>query len=145
MRSNWLFKLRLTFECIRMEIDRLLNPDLSSFYPMNDDGTFRFKPVFDPRLMVNYPGSTIHRIYTIPVTGLSEEEAQKQISELIADYKDHVTFNDATGEIYIDGKKNTPFQKEYWFPSPLNDDRRPVMDELTGEIWFSSNDKKDLN
>jgi len=101
--------------------------------------------MFDPRLMVNYPGSTIHRIYTIPTNGLSVEEAQKQISELITDYKDYVVFDDTTGEICILGSKNLPFTKEYCFPSPHNDDRIHVMDELTGEIWFSSQKEKDLN
>lgn len=43
------------------------------------------------------------RVFTIPISGLSKEEAENQLKELIADYKEEIYFDDSTGSIGSQG------------------------------------------
>ena len=71
-------------------------------------------------------------------------QAEQEIAKLIADYKDHIAFDDTTGLIYIDGSKDLPYSKEYWLPNP--GENKPEMsiiepgghdlNENTMLIWF---------
>jgi len=86
------------------------------------------KSIERSRLMFNLINATMHKKFGIPTTGLSQAQAEQEIATLIADYKDYVVFDDTTGEIYIDGSKDLPYSKEYWFPK--GEDNSPEMEIL---------------
>lgn len=68
------------------------------------------------RIMYNIINASMHKKFTIPTTGLSRQLAEEQISKLITDYKDEVTFDDSLGTVKINGSPHIPYSKEYWFP-----------------------------
>jgi len=104
------------------------------------------KSIERSRLLFNLINATMHKEFVIPTQGLSPALAEQEIATLIADYKDHVTFDDTTGLIYIDGSKDLPYSKEYWLPNP--GDTRPEMsiiepgghdlNESSQLIWFKN-------
>jgi len=105
------------------------------------------KSVERTRLLFNLINATMHKEFVIPTEGLSQSNAEQEMATLIADYKDHVMFDNTTGEIYIDGSKELPYSKEYWFPN--SGEGRPEMsiidpgghdlNENTTLIWFKNN------
>lgn len=109
------------------------------------------KSIERARLLFNLINATMHKEFVIPTTGLSPMKAEEEITALIADYKDHVSFDDTTGLIYIDGSKDLPYSKEYWFPNP-GDGNKPEMNiidpsghdlnENSMLIWFRNNMKR---
>jgi hypothetical protein len=77
------------------------------------------------KLLFNLINATMHKEFVIPTQGLSPMLAEQEVASLIADYKDHIAFDDTTGLVYIDGSKDLPYSKEYWLPNP--GDARPEM------------------
>jgi hypothetical protein len=67
-------------------------------------------------LMFNIIHASMHKKFVIPTQGLSKQLAEEQISKLITDYKDEVTFDDTLGTVKINGSAHIPYSKEYWFP-----------------------------
>lgn len=67
-------------------------------------------------IMWNITNATLYQKFTIPVKGLSKQKAEAEIGQLIENYSDHVEWDDTLGELKINGSKNIPFQKQYWFP-----------------------------
>lgn len=57
------------------------------------------------KMMEYNTNGVLYKKFIIPV--------QQYLAE--ADYKDQISFDDTTGEIMIDGSKNLPYSKEYWF------------------------------
>jgi len=104
------------------------------------------KSIERSKLMFNLINATMHKEFIIPTQGLSQIQAEQEMAQLIADYKDHVAFDDTTGLIYIDGSKDLPYSKEYWFPNP--GDTKPEMsiiepgghdlNENSMLIWFKN-------
>jgi len=102
------------------------------------------KSIERAKLLFNLINATMHKEFIIPTQGLSPMQAEQEIATLIADYKDHIAFDDTTGLIYIDGSKDLPYSKEYWLPNP--GDVKPEMsiiepgghdlNENTMLIWF---------
>ena len=68
------------------------------------------------RMMYNIINASMHKKFIIPTTGLSRQLAEEQISKLITDYKDEVTFDESLGTVKINGSPHIPYSKEYWFP-----------------------------
>lgn len=83
------------------------------------------KTIERSRLLFNLINATMHKEFVIPTHGLSPMQAEQEIATLIADYKDYITFDDTTGQIFIDGNKDLPYSKEYWLPS--NGEGKPEM------------------
>lgn len=108
------------------------------------------KSIERARLVFNMINATMHKEFIIPTQGLSPMQAEQEIATLIADYKDHIAFDDTTGLIYIDGSKDLPYSKEYWLPNP--GDTKPEMNmiepaghdlnENSQLIWFGNNLKR---
>lgn len=102
------------------------------------------------KLLFNLINATMHKEFIIPTQGLSPMMAEQEISSLIADYKDHIAFDDSTGLVYIDGSKDLPYSKEYWLPNP--GENKPEMNiiepgghdlnENNMLIWFNNALKK---
>lgn len=67
-------------------------------------------------LMFNIIHASMHKKFIIPTQGLSKQLAEEQISKLITDYKDEVSFDDTLGTVKINGSAHIPYSKEYWFP-----------------------------
>jgi len=55
-------------------------------------------------------------------SGTTAKEAEKAIADLMAKYKEDVKWDDETGEVSINGDKQIPYNKEYWFPTPNDED-----------------------
>lgn len=72
------------------------------------------------RIMFNIANAMMYKKFTIPVGGMSRQLAEEQISKLIADYKDEVTFNDEMGTVTINGSPHISYNKEFWFPEHEN-------------------------
>jgi hypothetical protein len=108
------------------------------------------KSIERSRIMFNLINATMHKEFVIPVQGLSPMQAEQEIASLIADYKDHVAFDDTTGLIYADGSKDLPYSKEYWFPNAGGEKPEMNIIEPGGHdlnensmlIWFKNSLKQ---
>ena len=89
------------------------------------------KSIERAKLLFNLINATMHKEFVIPTQGLSPMQAEQEIATLIADYKDHIAFDDTTGQIYIDGSKDLPYSKEYWLPNP--GDSKPEVNIISPE------------
>ena len=58
--------------------------------------------------------SRFRTMFVIPVKGQGRIRGKQTIQEIMAEYKDHVQFNDSTGQIAINGSPDLPFNKEIW-------------------------------
>jgi hypothetical protein len=68
------------------------------------------------RIMFNIINATVYQKFTIPTKGLSKHKAEEQIGQLIANYSEHVDWDDSLGTLRINGSKHLPFNKQVWFP-----------------------------
>ena len=68
------------------------------------------------RIMFNIINATLYQKFTIPVKGLSKQKAEEQIGQLIANYSEHIEWDDSLGTLTINGSKHLPFNKQVWFP-----------------------------
>jgi hypothetical protein len=63
-----------------------------------------------------YNGCLPYKCFKIPVGGLSREEAEKQIYQLMSEYHKDVKWDDNLGSVTINGDSKIPFTKSMWFP-----------------------------
>lgn len=104
------------------------------------------KSIERSRILFNLQQSMMHKKFIIPTHGLSPNDAEQEILDLISDYKDNITFDDTTGVMYIDGQKDIPYSKEYWFPdgsdgSPqvdIMDQGGHDLNENSMLVWFKN-------
>ena len=68
------------------------------------------------RIMFNVINATLYHKFTIPVKNISKTKAEEQISQLIANYSEHVEWDDTLGTLTINGNKHLPYNKQLWFP-----------------------------
>ena len=59
--------------------------------------------------------STISKKFTIPTNSLSKQKSEEKMKQFIARYSEDIMWDDTIGEITINGDKNIPIQKEYYF------------------------------
>ncbi len=57
--------------------------------------------------------------FIIPVGGVTKSRIEKSISQLIADYKDKVTFDEDSGIVLVNGLPHS-YNEEYWSPNIFN-------------------------
>jgi exoribonuclease II len=55
--------------------------------------------------------------------------------QLIADYRDKVSFNDETGTVSINGSAHIPFSKQWWFPESENKVSKQAEKDLASLIY----------
>jgi hypothetical protein len=67
-------------------------------------------------LMASVNNATTYQKITIPVKGLSKTRAEEQIGQIIANYSERIELDDTLGTLTINGEKNIPYSKQYWFP-----------------------------
>lgn len=68
---------------------------------------------------------------TVPVGSMTDAKAQQRVSELIADYNEDVTIDDASGEVTINGEPKFSFSKTYVFAQ--RDGNSANIEEMSGE------------
>jgi len=96
------------------------------------------------KLMYNLNQASIYKKFVIPVNGLTRQQAEQQISQLMSEYHEDVEWDDTTGVPYINGSTKIPHSKDYWFPTselgtPEMDIIQPQQAELNEDTvlqWF---------
>ena len=96
------------------------------------------------KLMYNLNQASIYKKFVIPVNGLSRQQAEQQIAQLMSEYHEDVEWDDRTGIPYINGSTKIPHSKDYWFPTselgtPEMSIEQPQQAELNEDIvlqWF---------
>lgn len=73
----------------------------------------KFHNVIRPEIETVYPESMR---FTIPINGISAEQAQREISSLISDYREEVFFDDKNGEISLPNT-SIPYNRQIWLPN----------------------------
>jgi hypothetical protein len=68
---------------------------------------------------------------TVPVGSMTDAKAQQRVSELIADYNEEVTIDDASGEVVINGEPKFSFSKTYVFAQ--REGNSANIEEIGGE------------
>ena len=76
----------------------------------------QLKIIEQTRIMYNIINATVYQKFTIPTKGLSRQKAEEQIGQLIANYSEHVEWDDSLGTLLINGSKHLPYNKQLWFP-----------------------------
>ena len=69
------------------------------------------------RLLYNINQAAIYKKFIIPVNGLTRQQAEQQIHQLMAEYHEDITFDDQMGTVSINGSSQIPHSKDFWFPS----------------------------
>ncbi len=108
------------------------------------------KSIERAKLLFNLINATMHKQFKIPTHGMSPAQAEQELLTLLSDYKDQIQFDDTTGITYIDGQKDLPYSKEYWFSfdgesSPEMEIVEPGghdLNEGSMLIWFQNNFKR---
>jgi hypothetical protein len=104
----------------------------------------QLKMIEQARLLYNINQASIYKKFTIPVGGLTRQQAEQQITELIAEYHDDVQWDERMGTVAINGSTNIPFSKDIWFPegnagTPNVEILQPTQVNLNEDIvlqWF---------
>lgn len=76
----------------------------------------QLKLIEQTRIMFNVANASIYQKFLIPVGGLSKQRAEQELAQLIADYRDEVSWDDNMGTVSINGSAHIPFSKQWWFP-----------------------------
>jgi hypothetical protein len=104
----------------------------------------QLKMIEQARLLYNINQASIYKKFVIPVGGLSRQQAEQQIYELMSEYHDDVQWDDRMGTVSINGSTNIPFSKDFWFPegnggTPSIEILQPNQVNLNEDIvlqWF---------
>lgn len=96
------------------------------------------------KLMYNLNQASIYKKFVIPVNGLTRQQAEQQIAQLMSEYHEDIEWDDRTGIPYINGSTKIPHSKDYWFPTselgtPEMTIEQPQQAELNEDIvlqWF---------
>lgn len=104
----------------------------------------QLKMIEQARLLYNINQASIYKKFVIPVGGLTRQQAEQQIYELMSEYHDDVQWDERMGTVSINGQTNIPFSKDFWFPdgtagTPSVDILQPTQVNLNEDIvlqWF---------
>jgi len=96
------------------------------------------------KLMYNLNQASIYKKFVIPVNGLTRQQAEQQIAQLMSEYHEDIEWDDRTGIPYINGSTKIPHSKDYWFPTsdlgtPEMEIIQPQQAELNEDVtlqWF---------
>jgi len=102
------------------------------------------------KLLYNINQASLYKKFIIPVDGLSRQQAEQQIYELMSDYHEDVQWDEHLGLVQMNGSTNIPHSKDFWFPSsggmsPTFDIVRPEQNNLAEDVtlqWFYKNFKR---
>jgi hypothetical protein len=96
------------------------------------------------KLMYNLNQASIYKKFIIPVNGLTRQQGEQQVIQLMSEYHEDIEWDDRTGIPYINGSTKIPHSKDYWFPTsdlgtPEMEIMQPQQAELNEDItlqWF---------
>ena len=110
----------------------------------------QLKMLEQAKLLYNINQASLYKKFIIPVDGLSRQQAEQQIYELMSDYHEDVQWDEHLGLVSMNGSTNIPHSKDFWFPSsagqsPTFDIVRPEQNNLAEDTtlqWFYKNFKR---
>ena len=110
----------------------------------------QLKMIEQAKLLYNINQASLYKKFIIPVDGLSRQQAEQQIYELMSDYHEDVQWDEHLGLVMINGSTNIPHAKDFWFPSsagqsPSFEIVRPEQNNLAEDVtlqWFFKNFKR---
>ena len=110
----------------------------------------QLKMLEQAKLLYNINQASLYKKFIIPVDGLSRQQAEQQIYELMSDYHEDVQWDEHLGLVSMNGSTNIPHSKDFWFPSsagqsPSFDIVRPEQNNLAEDVtlqWFYKNFKR---
>lgn len=98
------------------------------------------------RLLYNINQAAIYKKFIIPVNGLTRQQAEQQIYELMSEYHEDVQWDETMGTVTINGSTNIPHSKDFWFPQ--SEGGSPTMEIVAAQgtdlnedsmlKWFSN-------
>ena len=77
----------------------------------------QLKMLEQTRLLYNINQAAIYKKFIIPTNGLTRQQAEQQIYELMSEYHEDVQWDDTMGTVTINGSTNIPHSKDFWFPN----------------------------
>lgn len=77
----------------------------------------QLKLVEQTKLIYNINQSAVYKKFIVPIGGLSRQQAEQQIYQLMSEYHEEVTWDDNLGTMTINGSSQIPHSKDFWFPS----------------------------
>jgi len=110
----------------------------------------QLKMLEQAKLLYNINQASLYKKFIIPVDGLSRQQAEQQIYELMSDYHEDVQWDEHLGLVSMGGSTNIPHSKDFWFPSsagqsPTFDIVKPEQNNLAEDTtlhWFYRNFKR---
>ncbi len=110
----------------------------------------QLKLVEQTKLIYNINQAAVYKKFIIPVGGLSRQQAEQQIYQLMSEYHEEVTWDDNLGVMSINGSSQMPHSKDFWFPSsnegtPEMTVESPTGNDLNEDMilnWFMNNLKR---
>ena len=76
----------------------------------------QLKLIEQTRLLYNINQAAIYKKFVIPVGGLTRQQAEQQVYQLMAEYHEDVQFDERMGTVSINGSTDIPHSKDFWFP-----------------------------
>jgi hypothetical protein len=110
----------------------------------------QLKMIEQAKLLYNINQASLYKKFIIPVDGLSRQQAEQQIYELMSDYHEDVQWDEHLGLVMMNGSTNIPHAKDFWFPSsagqtPSFEIVKPEQNNLAEDVtlqWFFKNFKR---
>jgi capsid assembly protein Gp20 len=88
------------------------------------------------KIIYNINQAAVYKKFIIPVGGLSRQQAEQQIYQLMSEYHEDVQWDDNLGTMTINGSSEMPHSKDFWLPSSA---------EGTPEVTLESPGGNDIN
>ena len=80
------------------------------------------------RIMFNVLNAMVNRVFTVPVGGMSRQIAEEQLSKIITEYSDEVSFNEEFGLVTMQGSPHLKYNKDFWFTE--GESGKPTVENL---------------
>jgi len=77
----------------------------------------QLKMLEQTRMLYNINQAAIYKKFIIPTNGLTRQQAEQQIYELMSEYHEDVQWDDTMGTVSINGSTDIPHSKDFWFPN----------------------------
>jgi hypothetical protein len=108
------------------------------------------KLIEQTKLLYNINQAAVYKKFVIPVGGLSRQQAEQQIYQLMSEYHEEVTWDDNLGTISINGSSHIPHSKDIWLPSSAEGQPDVTIETPQGNDlnedqilnWFMNNLKR---
>ena len=108
----------------------------------------QLKLIEQTKILYNINQAAVYKKFVIPVGGLSRQQAEQQIYQLMSEYHEDIQWDDNLGTVEINGSSHIPHSKDFWFPSgneggtPDVTIETPQGNDLNEDQvlnWFSNN------